>query len=513
MAVADERKTYNVVSLFSGCGGADQGFQGDFRYLGKSFERLPFTTSWANDVDHFAAKVYRHNLTGEVSEMDVARVKFETLELAETDVLVAGFPCQDFAMLGPRGGLQSKRGQMYKQVRRALRVLRPKVFVVENVPGIEHPPTILKTILRGLTGRKEPFYRIQVYRINVADYGVPQLRSRLMLIGIRSDLKADFLPPEPAWASLDAKTAPAVETWLTAQEALDDLWCGKGPESSPVADQRKVTHATIVLDKPKRRDKRLEAGHPSPTIRAEHHGHVELHYRRQDDGSLRRLTVRECARLQGFPDSFTFPVTFTQAYRQIGNAIPPVLMHHWAKSILAWLQAIDGTGETNGRRPTSHRDPRVTSKIMATVKSRDSKAELALGKAMWQAGLRYRKHPKGIAGKPDYAFLRKRVAVFCDGDFWHGHGWRERGFTSWEQQFERIRNGAFWREKIQRNVERDKEVNSQLLSAGWTVLRFRESEIRGDAALCAVTVRNTLSRTGLLAQRSPATEPLAKRGG
>ena len=490
-------EVYNVVSLFSGCGGADLGFQGGFTYLDDTFESLPFCISWANDADRFAANVYRHNLTAQISDSDIARVSFESLRLPPIDVLVAGFPCQEFALLGPRGGLRSKRGQLYKQVRRALRALRPKLFLVENVPGIEHPQSTLRTITRGLAGRSPPQYHVRVFRINTADYGVPQVRRRVVVIGIRSDLRGEFVPPKPVRANPREAAALNPQPWLTAKAALDDLWYGTGPETSVVADQAKVTNATVVLDKPKRRDKRLEPDQPSPTIRAEHHGHVELHYRLQDDGSLRHLTVRECARLQGFPDSFTFPVSFTQGYRQIGNAMPPVLMHHWAKSILVWLQGLETERIAKEQRPmASHRDPQMTSKIMAAVKSRGSKAELALGKAMWRAGLRYRKHPKRIHGNPDYAFLGKRVAVFCDGDFWHGRGWQERGFNTWDEQFEHLRNAEFWREKIRRNMQRDKEVGEQLRWSGWTVLRLRDSDILKDPARCAEIVRAAVASPG-----------------
>lgn len=491
-------EAYNVVSLFSGCGGADLGFQGGFGYLNDTFEPLPFRISWANDVDRFAVAVYRHNLTAEISDSDIAHVNFESLNLPPTDVLVAGFPCQEFALLGPRGGLRSKRGQLYKHVRRALRALRPKLFLVENVPGIEHPQSTLRIVTRGLAGRSPPQYHVEVFRINAGDYGVPQVRRRVLLIGVRSDLRGcQFVKPKPVRADPREASTLNVQPWVTAKVALDDLWCGAGPETSPVADQAKVTNAAMVLDKPKRRDKRLEPDQPSPTIRAEHHGHVELHYRLQDDGSLRHLTVRECARLQGFPDSFAFPVSFTQAYRQIGNAMPPVLVHHWANSILVWLRRLETEqADSQQRSRGSHRDPQMTSKIMAAVRNRGSKAELALGKAMWRAGLRYRKHPRGIHGNPDYAFLSQKVAIFCDGDFWHGLGWKERGFSTWDEQFEHLRNAEFWREKIRRNMERDKEVNEELRSSGWIVLRLRETEILKDPDKCAAVVRDAIAAPG-----------------
>ena len=134
------------------------------------------------------------------------------------------------------------------------------------------------------------------------------------------------------------------------------------------------------------------------------------------------------------------------------------------------------------------RDPEVTSRIMAAVSSQGSKAETLLGKSMWDLGLRYRKHPRSIVGKPDHAFLGLKIAVFCDGDFWHGKGWEERGFDNWEEQFHGLRNAEFWRDKIARNMERDRQVNLELQGRGWLVVRFPESQILREPARCAQVV-------------------------
>jgi len=131
-------------------------------------------------------------------------------------------------------------------------------------------------------------------------------------------------------------------------------------------------------------------------------------------------------------------------------------------------------------RSRTHREQAITSRIMSAVRGKGSKAEKALAKSMWRIGLKYRKHPKGIIGKPDYVFLGPRVIVFCDGDFWHGRGWEKRGFSSWEEQFEGLHNSDFWRKKIARNMQRDKQVTEKLQSEGWTVFRFLESEILED---------------------------------
>ncbi|MFL6160763.1 MAG: very short patch repair endonuclease [Jatrophihabitantaceae bacterium] len=132
----------------------------------------------------------------------------------------------------------------------------------------------------------------------------------------------------------------------------------------------------------------------------------------------------------------------------------------------------------------SRRDPAVTSKIMAAVRSKDTEPELLLRRELHRRGLRYRLHGR-LPGRPDLVFGPARLVVFVDGDFWHGHGWRERGFTSWEAQFDRHRDPARWRAKIGRNIARDAEVNAQLTESGWQVLRVLESEVRRDPAAIA----------------------------
>jgi DNA mismatch endonuclease, patch repair protein len=130
-------------------------------------------------------------------------------------------------------------------------------------------------------------------------------------------------------------------------------------------------------------------------------------------------------------------------------------------------------------KSSTHRDPAVTSRIMAAVKSRDTMPELRLRSELYRRGLRYRLRSK-LPGKPDLVFLRAKVAVFVDGDMWHGHGWHERGFSSMEEQFANHRNPDFWIAKIRRNMARDEEVGQQLRDLGWTVVRVLESEVRSD---------------------------------
>ena len=119
---------------------------------------------------------------------------------------------------------------------------------------------------------------------------------------------------------------------------------------------------------------------------------------------------------------------------------------------------------------------------MSRVKNKDSDIELTLRKELWSRGLRYRKNVKSIYGKPDIAFIGKKIAVFCDSEFWHGYDWEERkkDFKSHQE---------FWIPKIERNIERDHEVTSRLESEGWKVLRFWGKEIKKNVSACADVIQ------------------------
>ncbi len=115
------------------------------------------------------------------------------------------------------------------------------------------------------------------------------------------------------------------------------------------------------------------------------------------------------------------------------------------------------------------------------IRSKDTKIERLLAKALWSKGYRYRKNCKDIFGKPDFCFKGKKIAIFCDSEFWHGYNYLEKG--------ERFKtNVEFWEKKILRNIERDKEVNKKLITEGWTILRFWGREIQKELDSCVEKV-------------------------
>lgn len=126
----------------------------------------------------------------------------------------------------------------------------------------------------------------------------------------------------------------------------------------------------------------------------------------------------------------------------------------------------------------SRRDPNVTSRIMRSVRDRDSKAELLLRSTLHRRGVRFRLHASDITGRPDVVIRSLRLAVFVDGDFWHGNEHRRRGLDRLENLFPT--NTEWWVEKINANVQRDRRVTEELKAAGWIVVRLWESEVLDD---------------------------------
>lgn len=122
---------------------------------------------------------------------------------------------------------------------------------------------------------------------------------------------------------------------------------------------------------------------------------------------------------------------------------------------------------------------------MSKIKSRDTKPEQLLKKALWHAGLHYRSNQKKLPGKPDIAFIKYKVAIFIDGSFWHGHDWEIR-----RKQIQSNRD--FWIPKIERNMQRDREINEYYLSKGWKVFRFWDFEVKKELGLCVISILNHL---------------------
>jgi len=131
---------------------------------------------------------------------------------------------------------------------------------------------------------------------------------------------------------------------------------------------------------------------------------------------------------------------------------------------------------------------------MSAVKSKNTRPEIALRKELWRQGMRFRVNYTKLPGKPDIVFSKVKVAVFCDGDYWHGHNWALRGLKNLDDELSRY--SEFWVNKIQGNIRRDNEVNRLLTDLGWNVIRLWESDIKTDISSCVARIREAINFVG-----------------
>ena len=319
----EKTKTYNVISLFSGCGGLDLGFKGGFDVLGKKYSKRKFNIVWANDFDQRACTTYANNfdepiVCGDISEILKGNYPDKSPKMPlTTDVILGGFPCQDFSVAGKRKGFEGNRGKLYQSMVEAVKKTRPAIFVAENVRGLLSMDNgkAIETIIKDFAALG---YTV-VYKLHhAADYGVPQSRERVLIVGTdkkRGLPKFEF--PHPTHEK---------NKWVTLEKTISDLENKKeGEVDNHFWSKAKLFagtqgNSTVFKDR------------VSPTMRAEHHGNIEFHW-----NGKRRLSAREAARIQTFPDDFIFYPSTSSAYKQIGNAVPPLLGWNIAKSVEKFL--------------------------------------------------------------------------------------------------------------------------------------------------------------------------------
>lgn len=313
-----------TVSLFAGCGGLDLGFIGGFHFKDEFFPPSSFKILRAYDHDPRCIETYRLNIGNHITQADLS--VHPTSDMPRAEILIGGFPCQEFSSCGPRKGLDSHRGQLYKAFVRYMEHHSPSVVVAENVPNLKrmNGGDVLKKILSDLESCG-PGYRFTVWSLFAPDYGVPQARSRLFLIGVRADLPGSPEAPVPAYfwnhRSID---------W-----AIGDL---EKIEDESISNQSQYFRAAKAKNGNGQGDEVNQVGEPAYTIRSNAKSRVQFHY------SLpRRLTIRECARIQTFPDSFVFPHAATTNIMQIGNAVPPILSFQVGQSVANYIQTLSLT--------------------------------------------------------------------------------------------------------------------------------------------------------------------------
>lgn len=309
-------KIFSTVSFFCGCGGLDLGFVGGFEYKNKKFNKNPFNILAAYDLDAKSIATYKKNISphGEVRDLS----NFDPYSIVAADVLIGGFPCQDFATCGPRHGLNSDRGRLYTSLIKYMGVHKPIIVVGENVPGLANIDN--GKILKKIVGDLESMgYTFKIWTLYAPDYGIPQSRTRLFIIGVRNDLPGFPVCPEPT----------QTEQHRTIKWAIEDL---EHIDDESIPNQSQHFKASRAKKGNGQGDEVSKPDQPSYTVRANAKSRVQFHY-----SLKRRLTIRECARLQTFPDTFLFPHSATSNIMQIGNAVPPVLAHAVADSIAKYL--------------------------------------------------------------------------------------------------------------------------------------------------------------------------------
>lgn len=321
------KRQLRTIGLFSGSGGMDLGFKQE------GYEII-----WANDNNHWACETYKRNFGDHIVESEIQNIPIESIP--DCDIILGGFPCQDFSMIWKRQGLATERGNLFRYFANIVKAKQPKIFVAENVKGLlsANNKLAIKTITDEFASAG---YDVSVNPINFANYGAPQFRERVLIIGIRKDLGHIFTMPEPT-------NGPG--TYFTSGQALEGVenvpynnehqnimpktiemlkLIPPGgnftsiPKDSPLYVKGMISHVYRRLD-PKKPSTTIIAGGGGGTW-----GYHHLH--------PRPLTNRERARLFGYPDDFIFEGTITEVRRQIGNSVPPIGVRPIARKLLELL--------------------------------------------------------------------------------------------------------------------------------------------------------------------------------
>ena len=398
----------NLLSLFSGCGGMDIGFEGNFKCLKKSINQAIhpdwilsgsgnwvtvaptiFETVFANDirpdakaawVSYFAKRkpdansIYRlESIVDLVKEAKSGKDVFPK----DIDIVTGGFPCQDFSIAGKRLGFNStkshlggklatdeptveSRGQLYMWMRDVITLTAPKLFIAENVKGLTNLDDVKEVIEQDFAQAGNGGYLVVPAKVLYApDYGVPQSRERVIFFGFKKSaltadatkaLSQEIIPEE--FNPYPQKThGNELQAIVTCKDALIGL---KEPDEATDPSQKAYSKAKYMGAHCQGQTE-IKLDSVGPTIRSEHHGNIEYRRLNQEHGGThtkelkaglqeRRLTIRECARIQTFPDDYQFilkktdknvGVSSSDAYKIIGNAVPCVLAYNIAKNIEA----------------------------------------------------------------------------------------------------------------------------------------------------------------------------------
>lgn len=312
-------KKLKAIDLFAGIGGMRLGF-----------EQAGFEIVYSNDIDPQACHTYRNNF-GEIEEKDIKLVNVKSLP--KFDVLLAGFPCQPFSMIGKRDGLKDPRGQLFNEVVRFLDERKPRAFVLENVRNLlKHNKGETYKFIKSSLENSGDGYTVFESVLSSKDFGLPQKRQRVYIVGIKRPHKIfsfpekSLKPGKKSVREILEKNIP--EKYYLSQKYYEGLLVHKKRHEAKgsgfgcqVLDPNGISNTLVCGNMG--RERNLIKDKPVSV----------------NKWGVRKLTERECARLQGFPDWFKIPVSTTQAYKQFGNAVSVPVAEGVARKLKRYLQS------------------------------------------------------------------------------------------------------------------------------------------------------------------------------
>jgi len=330
--------SFKIFSTFTGAGGLDIGFHGDFNFLDNYYPKLNFETLKAIELNKFACETLENDnkyfSKTHIINRDITKLNPQEFKSDTYDVLLGGFPCVTFSIVGKQVGLKDDtNGKLYKSFVSFVEKLQPKIFLAENVKGIlsANKGEAIKIITKRF---EDTGYKLKIELVNFAKYGVPQLRERVLFIGIRDDINEKFNTPNPthnngyvpvikAFEKIDTNCINHnfMKQLKSTTKKLEAIPEGGNFKDLPPELAIKGLMSNIY--------RKLERNKPAYTVLASGGGGTWTYHYEEP----RALTNRERARLQAFPDDLIFKGSNTEVRRQIGNAVPPVGIYSFAKEI------------------------------------------------------------------------------------------------------------------------------------------------------------------------------------
>lgn len=313
-----------VASLFCGCGGTDVGMEGDFDFLGKHYASNGIKIVYANDIEASACDIFQENFGLTPDNRDIRKVSSD--ELPDFDILTGGFPCQSFSIVAQnpkRLGIKDEKGMLFFEMCRILREKQPKCFVAENVKGLltanngEAFPLIIKEF-------ENAGYVVNHTVLKAVEYGVPQKRERVIIVGFRKDLGLRFEFPDPLLGEGEYRCLGEV-----IESSVPDKYFFS----------QKAVEGMMRVREGMNKGRAQDLDQPCNTVGA-HLAKVSLNSTDPVlciDGKYRRFTPREVARIQSFPESFRLIGSDFNQYKALGNAIPPVMIWYVGHKISQML--------------------------------------------------------------------------------------------------------------------------------------------------------------------------------